>query len=113
MTTARTRAPTVLRATRTRLAALAAALATLAACLPARDARTVSLQLRGNVADASVTIDDRYVGALVYVARRGVRIPPGQHRITVERAGYFPWDKLVETSGAPVLLDVKLEPIPD
>lgn len=97
----------------TRLAALAAALATLSACLPARDARTVALQLRGDIADASVTIDDRYVGALVYVAKRGVRIPPGPHRITVERAGYFPWDKLVEAKSNPILLDVKLEPIPD
>jgi hypothetical protein len=65
--------------------------------------------------DASVTIDDQYVGALAYVARKGVALPPGKHRITVEKTGYFPWDKLVEAreGDPPIRLDVELTKIPD
>jgi hypothetical protein len=64
-------------------------------------------------ADASVTIDEEYIGPLGYVAARGVRLPVGQHRISVEKEGYFPWDQLVEADRQPIHLDVTLEPIPD
>ena len=60
----------------------------LSACV-ARTPATVSLRVKGNVPDASVTIDDQYIGALAYVAAHGVALPPGAHRITVEKAGYF------------------------
>jgi hypothetical protein len=96
-----------------RWAALVACALAGAACMPARSAETVSLRLRGNVADASVTIDDQYVGALAFVAKRGVALPPGEHRITVERAGFFPWDRLVDAKRAPLVLEVKLERVPD
>jgi hypothetical protein len=95
--------------------AAAAAVAILAAgCIP-RAPETVSLRMRGTVPDASVTIDDRYLGALAYVQRRGVALPVGTHRITVEKAGYFPWDRLVEAKigGGPILLDVQLVQVPD
>jgi hypothetical protein len=84
------------------------------ACAPAVT-RTASLRMKGNVRDASVTIDDQYVGALAYVAARGVALPAGKHRITVEKSGYFPWDRIVEAgeSGAPIELDVVLVKIPD
>lgn len=74
---------------------------------------TVSLRLAGKPGDASVTIDDRPIGALAFVAKHGVALPPGRHRITVEKNGYFPWDHLVEAQEAPIRLDVVLEPIPD
>jgi hypothetical protein len=74
---------------------------------------TVSLRMQGNVPDASVTIDDQYVGALAYVTSRGVALPPGKHRITVERLGYFPWDKLVEATDDPIRLEVRMVKIPD
>jgi hypothetical protein len=83
-----------------------------AACAPMA-AQTVSLRLKGDVRDASVTIDDQYVGALAYVASRGVALPPGKHRITVEKTGYFPWDREVEATEAPIHLDVVLTKIPD
>jgi len=63
--------------------------------------------------DASVTIDEEYIGPLYYVAARGVRLPLGQHRITVEKEGYFPWDRLVEADREPISLDVRLVRIPD
>jgi hypothetical protein len=75
--------------------------------------RTVSLRVAGNPPDASVTIDDQYIGALAFVAQRGVAMPKGQHRITVEKPGWFPWDRLIEASDAPVHLDIKLTKIPD
>jgi hypothetical protein len=77
--------------------------------------QTVSLRLSGNVPDAVVTIDDQHLGSVKYVGRRGVALPPGTHRITVEKAGYFPFDKLVEAKAGDEAVDVKvvLEPIPD
>jgi PEGA domain len=76
---------------------------------------TVSLRVKGTVPDASVTIDDQYVGALAFVASRGVALPPGTHRITVEKAGYFPWDRLVEAKSGepPIHLRIELTRVPD
>lgn len=76
----------------------------------------VTLQMRAprtSPHDASVIIDEEYVGPLWLVVARGVRLPVGEHRITVERAGYFPWDKLVKADRLPITLDVELVPIPD
>ncbi|MEI9950519.1 MAG: PEGA domain-containing protein [Pseudomonadota bacterium] len=63
--------------------------------------------------DAAVTIDEEYIGPLGYVAARGVKLPAGKHRISIEKPGYFPWDRLVEAGSAPIHFDVTLEPIPD
>jgi len=93
-----------------RLAALALV---LAACGPPSSARTVSVRMRGSPPDATVTIDDRIVGRLDVVAARGVAVPPGKHRVSVERDGFFPWDKIVEATNAPLVLDVVLERVPD
>ena len=79
----------------------------------ANPGRTVSLRVKGNVPDASVVIDDQYIGAFAYVSARGVALPPGSHRITVERVGYFPWDRLVQADGDPIHLDVQLVKVPD
>jgi hypothetical protein len=76
-------------------------------------AQTVSLRVKGNVADAHVTVDDIPLGSLAHVARHGVALPPGRHRVTVERPGYFPWDAVLEAEDEPIHLDVKLVPIPD
>jgi hypothetical protein len=85
-----------------------------AACTPAKSP-TVSLRMNGKVPAAMVMIDERYVGSLAVVARRGVALPVGTHRITVERQGYFPYDRLVEVHAGdpPLQLDVVLTPIPD
>ena len=85
----------------------------LAGCLG--EVRTTSLRVKGAPADASVTIDDRYLGSFVYVAAKGVALPPGKHRITVEKTGFFPWDRLVEAheGDPPLHLDVTLVKIPD
>lgn len=96
-----------------RTAALAALLATLALTGCGPSTQVVRLSVAGSVPDASVTLDDIFLGSLSYVQRHGVAVPPGKHRITVEKVGYFPWDQLIEATDQPIVLDVKLVPIPD
>ena len=87
----------------------------LAACGPAKEPRTVSLRMVGSPPNASVTVDDQFVGSLAVVQARGVALPPGNHRVSVEAAGFFPFDQIVEAKegAAPIRLDVKLTPVPD
>jgi hypothetical protein len=92
------------------LALLAGALL-LTGC-PPPTAKT-SLRVGGAPLDASVTIDDQYIGAFAFVQAHGVALPPGKHRITVEKAGYFPWDRLVEGHGELMRLDVALVKVPE
>jgi len=62
-----------------------------------------------------VTIDDIFVGRLDTVAARGVAVPAGTHRVSVEAPGFLPWDQIVEAKdgAGPLRLDVKLTPIPE
>ena len=66
-------------------------------------------------AAARVTIDDEPIGALATVIKRGVALPPGKHRITIEADGFFPWDQEVSAGddGGMIKLDVKMVRIPD
>jgi hypothetical protein len=73
----------------------------------------VVVKLQGAEQDALVTIDDEYVDKLGVLARRGIKLPRGTYRITVEKVGYFPWDRLVQVGDEPLVLAVKLVPIPD
>lgn len=86
-----------------------------AACGPQpRAAVSMSMAYaKGTPADASVSIDEQYIGPLGYVSAHGVRLPEGQHRISVTKTGFFPWDRLVTAGLQPIKLDVTLEPIPD
>src|SRR5690606_37799336 len=63
--------------------------------------------------NASVIIDEEYVGPLAYVATRGVRVTAGEHRVTIQKDGYFPYDEIVEAEDGIIRLDVELVPIPD
>jgi len=86
------------------------------ACGPARGRAAVTLKLRRAPhapRDALVYVDEELVGPLSYVAARGVRLPVGEHRITVEKQGYFPWDEIVIADRQPIHLQVELVPIPD
>ena len=78
---------------------------------------TTSLRLEAQAApkSAKVTVDDQPIGSLDFVIKRGVALPPGKHRITVEAPGYLPWDAEVDAgeTGGLVKLEVKLVPIPD
>lgn len=63
--------------------------------------------------DAKVTIDEQFVGLLGFVAARGVRLPEGEHRISIEREGYFPHDEIVVSNREPIHLRVHLRRLPD
>lgn len=82
-------------------------------CPPPAKSPTVSLRLRGGPDAASVTVDDVPVGSLAVVRARGVALPPGVHHVTVVAPGYLPFDRRVEATQAPVVLDVALVEIPD
>ncbi len=89
--------------------------ATALACGPPAVGPTVSMRMLGGPPNASVTVDDVFVGTLDVVMRRGVALPPGTHRVSVEAPGHLPWDKAVEAKEGqgPLRLDVKLVPVPD
>ena len=95
---------------------LACALA-VSACGPSLHGdAAVSLKVKRSAQtpkNASVSIDENYIGPLSIVAAHGVRLPVGTHRITVEKDGYFPFDQLVTADRDDILLEVTLEPIPD
>jgi hypothetical protein len=100
---------------RTVLVAVLGASTASVACFPQPRA-AVSLRLKRapkTPPDAFVTIDEEPLGSLAYVAARGVRLPLGSHRITIERTGYFPYDATIVASDQPIFLDIKLDPIPD
>src|SRR5262245_34208222 len=87
------------------IAAACAAVCVAACSQGVRAAVTLTLgRPRGTPSDASVIIDEQYIGPLDYVAAHGVRLPLGEHRITVEKQGYFPWDRLVESDRKPIHL---------
>lgn len=87
----------------------------LVACGPPAAPRTVSMRMAGGPSNASVTVDDIFVGTLDVVSTRGVALPPGVHHVSVEAPGHLPWDHVVEAreGAGPLRLDVKLVPIPD
>ena len=63
--------------------------------------------------DALVYIDEQYVGTLAFVAARGVRVPEGHHRLSVEKNGYFPFDALIVSDREPIRLKVSLLKLPE
>lgn len=87
--------------------------ATLVSCVPTYAEPRVSVRLSGTPPDALVTVDDQVVGPLALVAKKGLSVSRGRHRVSVERAGYFPWDRRLEADDGKIVLDVKLERIPD
>jgi hypothetical protein len=78
-------------------------------------ARTTSFRMTGTPPDARVTIDDQIVGSLDVVSVRGVALPPGSHRVSVEAPGYFPFDTLVvvKEGDKMVKVEAKLVRVPD
>lgn len=98
-----------------RLAAVGVLSAIVGCAAHAPEAASISLRLTGGPPDARVTVDDQLVGTLDVVAVRGVAMPPGEHRISVERQGYFPYDVLVvaKEGQGPVKIEATLVPIPE
>ena len=83
------------------------------AATPPAATPTVSFRMTGGPETATVIIDDHPIGPLGVIAKRGIALPVGQHRITVEAPSYLPFDRIVVAEDRPIVLDVKLVPIPD
>ncbi len=85
-----------------------ACLLLVTSCLPnlraAVDMRIVPA--RGTPGDASVIIDEELIGPLFWVAANNIRLPVGEHRITVQKEGYFPWDRMISADREPIRLEV-------
>jgi hypothetical protein len=93
---------------------VACACVALAGCQETRAAVRLSVErAAATPRDASVYIDEQFVGFLAVVAARGVRLPEGEHRITIEKVGYFPWDERVVSDRRPITLKVELRKVPD
>ena len=104
-----------LRAVAALTLALPFVLTAATACGPSLRA-AVSLRLnvpKAAPSDASVIIDEEYIAPLGYIAVHGVRLPEGEHRITIHKEGYFPWDKLVVADREPITLNVELVRVPE
>lgn len=82
-------------------------------CQPRYGPTMTSIRMRGGPPDATVVVDDQPITSLGQVVRRGMAVLPGRHRITVEREGYFPWDKAIDAEGDLIALEVKLVKIPE
>jgi len=87
----------------------------VAACGPPAKVPTVSMRMAGDPPHARVIIDEQFIGSIAFVATRGVALPVGSHRITIEAPGFFPQDQIVTVAegDAPVKLDVHLTKVPD
>ena len=92
---------------------LAIVLVAAIACGPAAGPTSSMRVLSNGPPNASVMVDDHFVGTLEVVTKRGVALPAGVHRVTVEATSYFPWDKVIEARGSPVKLDVRMVPVPE
>jgi hypothetical protein len=96
-----------------RLAAVALCALALAGCGGPAAPPKVKVKLAGTPPDATVVVDDQVVGPLRMVQKLGLSLAPGKHRVTVEREGYFPFDRVIESTGEPVTLDVALTKLPE
>jgi hypothetical protein len=106
----------VKRAASALLVAACAALAPASSgCGPSGPPPTVSMRMAGGPPEARVTVDENYINTLAVVEKRGIALPVGTHRITVEAPGYFPWDQIVSAKegDAPIKLSVQLMRIPE
>jgi hypothetical protein len=67
----------------------------------------------GTPASALVYFDEKYIGPLGVIAKRGVRVSEGKHRITVEKTGYFPVDVMVVSRVQPIVLEIEMLKLPE
>ena len=73
------------------------------------------LRINGDPDEALVHINDRYVGKLGRLEKQGIKLVPGEYRVTIDANGYFPHDEIVTIVDAqpPQPMNVALEEVPD
>lgn len=96
-----------------RLVASALCASLLAACAKQQTYAVHFKRAPETPGSASVIVDEQYIGPLSYVAAKGIRVAAGEHRISIEKDGYFPYDQLVDAESGTIQLDVEMTPIPD
>jgi hypothetical protein len=63
---------------------------------------------------ALVYVDETYVGTLAQVMHQGgLRLIEGQHRISVQKTGYYPYDTVVVSKRNPITVEVEMLRLPD
>ncbi len=67
----------------------------------------------GTPKNALVYIDEHYIGTLAALEAKGVRLPEGEHRLMVEKTGYFPFDRIVISEVKAIDLKIELLRLPD
>jgi hypothetical protein len=74
----------------------------------------VLVKFSGEPGAAHVYINDRFIARLDQLGKSGVRLPPGEYRVTVKEIGYFPVDQLlVVDANTPAVIDIEMTKIPD
>jgi hypothetical protein len=63
--------------------------------------------------DALVYVDEEFIGTLAFVAERGVRVPEGEHRLSVEKNGYYPFDQIIVSDREPIFVEVTMLKLPE
>ena len=64
-------------------------------------------------ADASIYVDDRYMGSVKGLSRKPLLLPPGDHRVEVRRDGFFAhFSEVKVVNGVRQQLKVKLRKEP-
>jgi hypothetical protein len=98
------------------LGAAAALALAVAGCATAGATGVVSVKMARTPQtprDASVYVDEEYVAPLYVILAHGGLLPVGEHRITVTKTGYFPYDVLVTANRKPIRVEVAMDPVPD
>ncbi|HUJ40093.1 MAG TPA: PEGA domain-containing protein [Candidatus Acidoferrales bacterium] len=68
---------------------------------------TAVVQVRSAPDGADITVDDKFVGN----TPSELKLPPGDHKIRVEKSGFKPWERILTVVvGASITVDAKLEP---
>jgi hypothetical protein len=79
-----------------------------------RSAVDLTVEIDGEAPGSALFyIDEQYIGTLAAVRARGLRLPEGKHRISVEKTGYFPFDAIVVSDLHPIHLKVRLVRLPE
>jgi len=77
--------------------------------------KPIVVPIAGAPDDALVHVDDAYRGKLGRLEQSGLPLLPGEHRVTIEANGYFPYDQLIQLIAdvPPAPIEVNLQPVPD
>jgi len=65
-----------------------------------------SIEIKSTPDAADISVDDKYMGSTPSM----LRIPPGDHKVKIEKSGFKPWEKILTvTAGAAASVNATLE----